>query len=140
PTLSMLIGLYPDTVSTASVDKLAFLTPPHQFREHEAYRVWFTWSTIVSGAVWVPVMRLASRRQQRVSRLMLLGGAAVFVLSAALLDLPFRAFSQNELETAEWNGQPCYVLGEREHDLLVLCPDLPPPRSAPVAKNAAGLR
>jgi hypothetical protein len=140
PTLSMLIGLYPDNVSTAPVDKLAFLTPVHQFREHENYRVWFTWSTILSGAVWVPVLRLAGQRGQRVSRLMLLGGAVVFLLSAALLDLPFRAFSQNELETAEWKGRPCYVLGERETDVLVFCPDLDPPRSSTVPKDADDLR
>ena len=139
PMWLAIMGLYPHDISDAPADKLQFLAPD-QFFAREDYRVWFTWSTIVSGAVWVPVMRLARRTGQRVNRMMLFGGAVVFTLSFLLLDVPFRAFSQNKLETATWNGRSCYVLGERGTDLLVFCPELAPPRSHTVPKDTVGLR
>jgi hypothetical protein len=139
PLLSLITGLFPHDISNAPADKLRFLGPEY-FSAQEDYRVWFTWSTIVSAAVWLPVLRLAARRGQRVSPLMLFGGAIVFTLSFALLDLPFRAFKKNQLETATWEGKHCYVLGERENDLLVFCPEMVPPRRLPVPKDATGLR
>ena len=139
PMLSMIIGLSPHDISNAPADKLRFLAPD-QFYEHEDYRVWFTWSTIISAAVWVPVIRFAARCGQSVNKLMLFAAVVVFTVSLALLDLPHRAFTQNELETATWEGRHCYVLGERGNDLLMFCPELAPPRSVPVPKNAAGLR
>jgi hypothetical protein len=128
PMLELLLGIFPDDVSTAPAGKLAFLSPDVA-PTHVNYRLWFTWSTILCGAVWVPVVRLAARQGTTVSPLMLLGGAVVVVLSFALLSLPHRTFSRSELETASWQGQRCYILGERADDLLVFCPELGPPRS-----------
>ncbi len=139
PMWLMIMGLHPHDISDAPAEKLRFLAPD-QFYAHEDYRVWFTWSTILTGAVWLPVFRLARRTGQRVNRLMLFGGAVVFALSVLLLDVPFRAFSQSKLETATLDGRSCYVLGERQADVLVFCPELAPPRSQPVPKEAAGLR
>ena len=139
PMLSMIVGLFPHNISNAPVDKLLFLGPD-QLYAHEDYRVWFIWSTILSGAVWVPVIRFAARRRQPINPLMRLGGAIVFALSLALLDLPYRAFSKNALETATWEGKHCYVLGERDQDLLMFCPELVTPRNRLVPKNTAGLR
>ena len=138
PMLSKLTELFPD-ISTAPVEQLAFLAPDHFF-EREDYRVWFTWSTILGAAVWVPVFRLAARQGKTVSPLMLLAGAVVVALSSALLDLPYRAFSQSELETATWQGERCYVLGERAEDVLVFCPELAPPRSHVVDRGATSLQ
>ena len=61
PMLSMIMGLFPHDISNAPADKLRFLAPG-PFLAREDYRVWFTWSTIVSAAVWMPVMRLAAPR------------------------------------------------------------------------------
>ncbi len=102
--------------------------------------MWFTWSTIVSAAVWVPVMRLAAPQRAACEPADAVRRRGRVHAVPGLLDLPFRAFSQNELETATWEGKHCYVLGERENDLLLFCPELAPPRSVPVPKDAAGLR
>ncbi len=139
PMLDLLTGIFPDDVSTAPADRLAFLAPDVA-PAHVNYRRWFMVSTIISGAVWVPVVRLAARQGKRVSPLMLLGGAVVLALSFALLSLPHRTYSLSELETASWQGQPCYILGERSDDLLVFCPELAPPRSRVVHRDDDSLQ
>ncbi len=126
-------------ISDVPTEKLQFLSPDY-YGAREDYRVWFTWSVMIAAAVWIPVFRLARRSGQRVNRLMLFGGAIVLTLSFLLLDVPYRAFSQSKLETAILDGRSCYVLGEREADLLVFCPELAPPRSQTIPKDAAGLR
>ncbi len=139
PMLAQLLDLTEHDLSEGPSAKLAFLGPRY-FNAREDYRVWFTWSTLVSIVVWIPVLRLSAKRSMPVGRSMLAGGVGVFTLSLLLLVLPFRAFSQRELKTAVWRGEQCYVLGERAQKLLLFCPERVPPRSVPVPSSASDLQ
>ena len=137
PLLGALVSIYPD-ISRAPVENLRFLAPEFSL-DHSNYRWWFTWATFFCIAVWYPVMRLANRKGETLNRGMLVGGAVVVLLSLALLDFPYRLLYHSVFETAIWRGEHCYVLGERGDELLVFCPDVPPPRSRTVSAGAAGL-
>jgi hypothetical protein len=58
---------------------------------------------------------------------MLAGAVAVITLAFASLDYPYRLFNQwgTQFDAARWQGQDCYVLGERSDDVLLFCPALP---------------
>ncbi|MEZ5291106.1 MAG: serine/threonine-protein kinase [Vicinamibacterales bacterium] len=140
PMLEWIMGLMNGhQLSEGPAASLAFLGPGG-FTAREDYRVWFTWSTLIALVVWLPVLRLSKTHSVPVNRLMLLGGAGVFTLSLLLMALPFRAFSQRDLETATWQGQSCFVLGEREQDVLVFCPERVPPRSVTVPRSSSDLQ
>lgn len=133
PLISALVGIYPD-VSTSPIESLGFLSPRHS-GYHETYRASFVWVTMICVSLWIPVFRLANRRGEPIHRGVLLGGAAIWVLSVALLDLPYRLLYHAEFESATWRGTSCYILGERADDYLLFCPELPPPRNRSVATS-----
>jgi hypothetical protein len=131
--------IVPD-ISTVPGAQLAQLSPAFQ-RHHETYRMAFTWITIVCIVAWYPAFRLAARSGERLNRGILAGGAAIVMLSLLLLDFPYRMLSQNNLfEVAQWRGERCYILGERDDDLLVFCPALDPPRNRIVSRGATDLQ
>ena len=90
--------------------------------------------------MWYPVVKLAARKREPLNRLVMIGGAAVFALSLLLLTFPYRMLVKCDLETARWQGMACYVMGERGDDVLVFCPELAPPRSHAVPRNAPDLK
>jgi hypothetical protein len=67
----------------------------------------------------------------------LVGGAAVFLLVLMFLDFPYRliAWDPRKAQEVKWHGAECYILGERQIDVLLFCPQLPPPRNNIVRKN-----
>jgi hypothetical protein len=69
----------------------------------------------------------------------LAAAAAIFLLAMLLLHFPYRLLYHAELEAVEWDGRRCYVLGERNEEELLFCPDLEPPRNRAVRKDATGL-
>lgn len=135
--IGALVGVLPD-ISTAPLDRLALLTPAFK-ADHLAYRAAFSWVTILSVAVWYPVVKLAARRGEALNKPLLAGGAAVIVLSLAFLHSPYRLFYYSDLDTVNWRGAHCYILGERSDDYLVFCPELQTPRSRTVKKSAPDL-
>lgn len=137
PLLVALVSIYPG-ISSAPVENLRFLAPEFS-ADHQSYRWWFSWATLLCIAVWYPVMRLGSRKGESLHRGMLLGGAAIVLLSLALLDFPYRLLYHSVFEAVTWRGEHCYILGERSDELLVFCPDMQPPRNRTVSAGAAGL-
>jgi hypothetical protein len=95
--------------------------------------------TIASGFLWYPVLMGAARRGEPLNRGILAGGVAVMVLSALLLDFPYRLLVHSEFEPARWRGENCYIIGERGADLLLFCPELPPPRNRVVSRSSTEL-
>ena len=45
----------------------------------------------------------------------------------------------NEFETVNWNGARCYILGERQDDVLLFCPRLDPPRNRIISRRTEKL-
>ncbi len=138
PDLAILLELINPNVSTAPVETLAYLSPRFSGR-HENYRLSFEWASIILVALWWVPFRMAALQGQRLSGGMQTAAAAILLLTILLLDFPYRLLYQAELDAVEWRGRRCYVLGERNADYLVFCPDLEPPRNRVVKKDASDL-
>jgi hypothetical protein len=128
------------TVSTAPAEQLTLLTP--QFLpDHEMYRASFTWATIICLMAWYPPLRLAAKRRQPLNRGLLAGGGAVVLLALMLLDFPYRMLWFNDtFEVARWQGARCYILGERDDDVLLFCPLVELPRNRVVSRRSKELQ
>ena len=122
-------------VATAPVSQLANLSPALGLYNNH-YREAFTFVILCSALAWYGVLKLAARQGQRVDRSLLAGGAAVILIAVSVLSVPYRLLRHNDFEMAKWNGNSCYVIGERPADLLLFCPELEP-RSRVVLKTAA---
>jgi hypothetical protein len=139
PFIEQLLALYPDTISTAPAAKLAFLSAANR-DAHVNYRLWFVWSTIISGAMWAFVWWLSTQTRDRVSRSVMFGGALVVLLALMMAAFPYRLLVKSDMEAARLRGQPCYVAGERGDELLVFCPGSAPPRSQVVPRTSPDLQ
>jgi Protein kinase domain len=138
PFLEQLMGVSPD-LSTAPAANLAFLSKTNE-AAHQNYRLWFVWSTIISCAMWVPVCWLSSRTRDRISRSVIVGGFLVVLLSLLLGSFPYRLLVKSDMETAQFRGQPCFIAGERNDEVLVFCPASQPPRNQVVPKTSPDLQ
>ncbi len=121
-------------VSMGDSNVLALLSPAF-VDYHSQYRLWFTGVVIFSVAVWIPVVRLV-RKGQPLHRGMWVGGAVVTCVALVFLHFPFRLLTFNDVfEAVSWNGAHCYVIGERRDDLLLVCPEIQPPRNRIVGRD-----
>jgi hypothetical protein len=128
----IMASLYP--IATSSREQLAMLAPgrvPH----HEHYREAFTCLLFLTVGAWYAVTKGGAHRGRGPGRAIQAAWVAVVVLTLASLDLPYRLLWHNQFEAATWNGQDCYVIGERTADLLLFCPQLDPPRSRMVQND-----
>jgi hypothetical protein len=137
--LSSLIAI--GYISTAPGESLSFLSPrlsPY----HYLYRKAFTAVFVGCLLLWYPVIRLAMRKGERINRSILTGGAAVLILSLLLLDFPYRMIlrGKKDFEVANWSGESCYILGERQAHLLLFCPDAATPRNRIVRNDDPNLQ
>jgi hypothetical protein len=57
------------------------------------------------------------------------------LLVLLLIEVPFRLLYQSEAPLATYDGQPCYVTGERADERLLYCPGAPKGRRTPVVKH-----
>ncbi len=86
------------------------------------------------------VLRLRRREGSRdgAAAVAVLGGViAIFVL---MREWPYRTFNHRDFERVEFNARRCYVNGESDAELLVLCPGDEPPRNHVVRRDDPGLR
>ncbi len=60
PFIEQLLALYPDTISTAPAEKIAFLSAVNR-AAHEDYRHSFVNATLICVAIWLPVWQLSVR-------------------------------------------------------------------------------
>ena len=141
PFLGSLGTIALEDISSVSRDSLAFLSP--EFRDdHYLYRKAFTAVVITCAALWYVPVWLARRKGEPINRSILAGGVAVLVLSVLLLDFPYRLIvgHKRDFEAAEWAGERCYILGERQAQMLLYCPDAPVPRNRIVSGSDPSLK
>lgn len=138
PFLSALVAV--GDISTAPIERVGFLSPALR-PLHDSYRASFTGVVITCVVVWSPVLAMMFAQRTRPDFVVLAGGVAVLILTALLLDFPYRLISwdQRNFEQATWRGRDCYVLGERGGDVLVFCPTLQAPRNRIVSKSSSEL-
>src|SRR5262249_13232534 len=128
-------------ISTVPGESLAFLSP--QFDpDHQLYRKSFTAVVIVCVWLWYPALWLAARKGERLNRGVLAGGVAVLVLALLLLDFPYRLITgkKRDFEAAAWSGESCFVLGERQAQVLLFCPEAAVPRNRIVRADDPSLK
>jgi hypothetical protein len=99
----------------------------------------FTGLMLFSGALWYASWRLARMRRDVVHIAICTCASTIFLLSLFYLSLPFRVIYQNKFPVARFEGQDCYVTGERQEELLLFCPFLQPTRSLVVKKGSPSL-
>jgi hypothetical protein len=141
PFLGSLGTIALEDISSVSRESLAFLSP--QFREyHWLYRKCFTAAVIVCLGAWYPPVWLSLRKGEPINRSILAGGVAVVVLSLLLLDFPYRllAAHKRNFEAATWSEDSCFILGERQAQVLLFCPDAPVPRNRIVRADDTSLK
>ncbi len=84
------------------------------------------------------LLRLAKERGTSAARP--LAGVLVVLLATVLLWVfPYRILWQNQFEKIHFEGERAYIIGQRGDELLIHCPDTPPPRNRIVPTNDAGL-
>lgn len=121
-------------VSSGSSDDLALLSPAF-VSYHNQYRVIFSAVVTLSVAVWYPVARLV-RKGQSVHWGLWVGGGIVTCVALFFLHFPYRLLYFNKVfEAVSWNSAYCYVIGERDDDALLFCPDMQPPRNRIVRRG-----
>jgi hypothetical protein len=109
-------------IDRAPNDVLYLLSPANE-SEHVAYRQLLSLGVLGTIFGWVAVRRIASRRRERVRPALVAGGIAVAFIMVVMLDFPYRLLWQNEFEKAVFDGQACYVLGTRDGDVRLFCPE-----------------
>lgn len=131
---SPLISALFEYPATASAETLRLLSP--EFKTfHNFYRGVFSFVVMFSVAAWYPVWKLA-RKGHVPHRALVAGGAVVTCVAVALLHVPYRMLLYRDSHrTVNWNDADCYVLGERQDELLLFCPELTVPRIRPVPKT-----
>ena len=125
-------------VTTATVEHFQLLAPA-SVAYHNQYRWVFTGVVIFSVAVWYPVVRLLQKGQS-LHWGMFLSGGVVTCIAVTLLHFPYRQLYHNKsFEAVQLNNNRCYIIGERDDDLLAFCPRLAPPRNRIVKRADPGL-
>jgi hypothetical protein len=129
--------------TTARADALRLLAPGAggSLNEYKVnYRATFSWIAVISTLAWYLTLRMASRKRASLHWGVLAGGAAVLVLALVVLDFPFRLINRwNQFDAVRWQGNDCYMLGERGEDALLFCPTLQPSRRRIVRKDDKSL-
>ncbi|HXE80033.1 MAG TPA: serine/threonine-protein kinase [Vicinamibacterales bacterium] len=112
----------------------AILEPLHRAHAYEVERTMYGLAVdalvLGAGAAWAALIR--ARRRRGLPRLDASAAAGVALLALAFLAMwvvPYRVTWFNEFQRAEYAGERCYVIGEREDDVLLYCPDVPAPRN-----------
>jgi hypothetical protein len=139
---SPLLGAMVTSVPIAPVESLRLLAPGSNGAindYHVNYRITFTWIAIVSILAWGLIVRRARRERQALQPGVLAGGVGVIVLALGSLDYPFRLLYHNQFDAVRYEGETCYILGERADDVLLFCPSMPPPRNR-IVKQGEGLQ
>jgi len=142
PVLDSLGSIVSSNISTAPRETLAFLSPAYRESHHIPYRKSFTAVVLICLGLWYPALRLAARKREPINRGILAGGVAVLVLSLLLLDFPYRLLvtHQRDFESATWQGESCFILGERQAHLLLFCPNAAVPRNRIVRADDPNLK
>jgi hypothetical protein len=109
------------TSAGVAADRLVWLNPEN-YAEHNLYRfaslvLWFGMTL-----AWAALLR--RRRDLLQAPWIVLPLLGVVVIGAALTvwSMPYRLLWQAQLNRADLAGEPCYVAGQRDADLLLFCP------------------
>jgi len=111
---------------------------PDNINAHMAFGRFLDALMLVLGYGSYRLSRLATKRGTSAARP--LAGVLVVLLATVLLWVfPYRILWHNQFDKIDFEGERAYIIGQRGDELLIHCPDAPPPRNRIVSANDAGL-
>jgi Protein kinase domain len=138
-THSTLVSAVVSTASNMTAEQ-RFALSPEQRTFYFRYR-WqlelLIWAGIVAS---VRLVRMRRRERTPGSAALLTALLGVLILAVIMWAAPWRLVMQSELPRMLYNGQRCYDLGRENSQVLLYCPDGPPPRVQRVSSGDVGLR
>jgi hypothetical protein len=113
-------------VSTAPAEKLAILSPPFlEYRTH--YRMSLALLAAANITGWYALRRATAGRATTLPGWVIGFEVAVLLLVYVLMQLPYRILNDHDkFPSTTWQGQRCFILGQRPQDALLFCPDADP--------------
>jgi hypothetical protein len=131
--------------STAPREALAILSPPYlEFRTH--YRMSLALVAAANITGWYAMRRATAGRGTALPGWVVALEVAVLLLVYVLMQLPYKILNDhNKFARTVWEGERCFILGERPEDALLFCPSATPrirfrPSSAgPLERTDAGV-
>jgi hypothetical protein len=109
----------------AGADRLALLT--NASSEAVSYQSAMALLVVGMGVAWYRLLSSPGARAA-VHWSTLVAGGAAFVIAVVILVTPYRLLFHNEMPRVQVGQERCYRLGARERQVLLYCPDRPPPR------------
>jgi hypothetical protein len=91
------------------------------------YRTWLTLVLVGTAAGWYGLLARPGRRAA-IHRTILVAGGAAATITLLMLVVPYRILYYNEMPRTQLGADRCYETGSRRGQVLLYCPDLPPPR------------
>jgi hypothetical protein len=111
---------------------------PANFDEQAAYRQVLSVAALAMMFGLFKVSQMASRRGERVRRLLIAGTVATTLFTAGLLDLPYRTVWMNDSERVTYNNVQCYAIARKGDSVRLFCGSRTP-RSLVVDANDPAL-
>jgi hypothetical protein len=135
-----LLRAFYSRVGLSPADVLRPLEPNNRY-EFFLFRLSVNLLLLSLAAAIAQIIRLRSTTGKRQGSAAVVLAVTVFVLTAFFMHVvPYRMIYRNDFEKVEYEGARCYLIGQRENDGLIYCPDADPPRHRVIAANAPQLR
>jgi serine/threonine protein kinase len=104
------------------------------------YRRLLELDLLLLGIGLLGVLRIRRRRGTHLIPSAVVSVIAVMGLVLVFLVGPWRLMFHSKFRQATWNGQSCFVLSERDAEVLLHCPQTAPPRNRIVRASDPALR
>jgi hypothetical protein len=92
------------------------------------YRNTLDYAVLGTGWGLLRMLRLRRASERPVHPMYVLAVTAVFVLSTILWNAPYRVMFQSQHPRVDYDRIRCYRLGASSAEVLLFCPDAPPPK------------
>ena len=120
-------------IDTTPARHLAALSPQNVM-EHVRYGWALDGLVFLAGAAWLTLIRTRVRSGLPPANGHVMAGLALMVMSTLVMwTLPYRITWHNQFERVEYAGERCYLIGQREGELLLYCADRDPPRNRTIS-------
>jgi serine/threonine-protein kinase len=124
------IWAFTSLLDTAPPEALRQLNPANNLQL--LYRMVLSIVALVSAAGWFGLIR--ERDDAPIDRVTATVGFSLIAVTLVLLSVPYRLVHQSEFRRVQFDGQRCYITGQRGGERLVFCPGTSP-RNHVVGEN-----
>jgi hypothetical protein len=134
-----LIAAFSSFVDQADSRTFAALRPGREF-ENSLFGLTLDMLIVASAVAWVALLRARRQRGLPLLDAASAGGLTALAVALLLLNAPYRIIWHNEFPRIDLAGARCYLTGETSRELLLFCPEVPPPHNRVVPAPDPRLR